>query len=484
MRIAVCIQNEETRSLLAELFQIYEAQNGYQLLSHFFKNDTELICELIGGEYDVIFFSDASHGEFISEIREKDRRVHLVRIVPAEGAIPDSGDVWYCLAEPLSRAFVFPVLDRLQSDAGEELDAGLLVKSRGSVMQLAFSRIEYVEVMGRTVFFHLNDGATEEVSGAFSDFENRLLNWPDFFKVHRSFIVNLRYVQKLEPTGILTKNGHSLPISKNLHSQFKKAYLCHMMDPEAKTETFLQSRPIMESSRKIGYSVLLVDDEEEELLRWREVLTAHGCKVGTAYSGESALLLAEQSHYDCVVLDVNLGDQCGFDLCAALIAATGAPVIFLSSLDDSESQTKGFLSGGIDYITKDATKELFWLKIEARIKMAISGKTELSDGKLRLNLKERKVFWQDQEVALTAVEFELLLLLMQSPGEVFTPARLYEVIWGTKQWDGGQGIQLHLSLLGRKLVNICPQHNFIETVWGKGYRFVSMQKGKEGADEV
>lgn len=483
MHIAVYIKNEKTCDLLLELFRTYEEENGYPIKYSLFRSDTDLVCNFMGGEYDAIFFHDIHYGNLTDELREKDRRVRLVRIAPINTVLLHSEDVWYCLAEPLNRTFVFPVLNRLKEDTEQQLEAGLLIKSRGSIMQLAFSRIEYAEVMGRTVFFYLIDGTTEEVLGTFSDFENRLLNWPDFVKVHRAFIINLRYVQKLESSGILTSSGHSVPISKHLYAQFKKAYLCHMLDSETKTEGLESSHRIEKADAKVGYSVLLVDDEETERLHWSQVLMAHGCTIQTADNGETALQIANQEHYDCVVLDVKLGDECGFDLCAVLAEKTGAPVIFLSSLDDSESQTQGFLSGGIDYITKDSTDALFWLKIETRIKMSRAGKVELKSGELKMNLQQRKVFLAEQEVNLTVVEFELLSLMMQNPNVVFAPTRLYEVIWGAKQWDGGQGIQLHLSLLSRKLVNIFKRHSFIETVWGSGYRFVPMQEDKEAVHE-
>lgn len=480
MRIAACIEHEETRGLLSRLFQMYQEQNSCSLLSYFYENDMELLYELKGGDYDVIFFDDTGHGRLSEEIREKDRRVRMVRITSPNSMAQGVNDVWYCLPQPPSVTFLFPVLDRLRLEARQEDGSGLLVKSRGTVMQLAFSRIEYVEVMGRVVFFHLSDGKTEEASGTFSDFEARLLHWPDFIKVHRAYIVNLRHVQKLESNAILTNSGHSVPVSKHLYPQLKKDYLCHLMDPEAKTEVPAFSQPPSADSPQHEYSVLLVDDEIEQRQRFSGVLMEHGCMVQTAYNSETALELAGLGHFDCVVLDVKLGEENGFDFCALLTEQTGAPVVFLSSLDDIESQKQGFLSGGIDYITKDASNELFWLKIEARIKMARAAKAELCDGWLRLDLKRRKALLRNCEVPLTAVEFDLLSLLMQNPGTIFTPAHLYESIWGAKQWDGGQGVQLHLSVLRRKLDGICPRHSFIETVWGKGYCFVSMPGG-EGA---
>lgn len=265
-----------------------------------------------------------------------------------------------------------------------------------------------------------------------------------------------------------------MPVSKHLYPQLKKDYLCRLMIPESKQESSATCSTHSENDASITYSVLLVDDEQEQRIRWSKVLNDNNCTVQTAENGESALHLASEMRFDCVVLDVKLGEQSGFELCNVLAEASSAPVVFLSSLDDGDSQAQGFLSGGIDYITKDSSDRLFWLKIETRIKMARAGKAEVCDGGLRLDLKNRKVYFLSQEISLNPIEFDLLFLLIQNPSTVFTPARLYKVICGAKQLDGGQSVQLHLYRLNRKLTDACPQHSFITTVWGSGYQYSPM----------
>lgn len=350
-------------------------------------------------------------------------------------------------------------------------------------MNLAFSRIRCVEVMGKSVFFHLDDGKTEEVRGTLSDFEARLLHRPDFIKVYRSYIVNLHHVEKMEANSILLCGGHSVPVSKYLYPQVKKDWLCRLMDPSVSPKLEEFSALPSTDGLKPEYSILLVDDDEGDRCRFAQFLLDKGCAVRTADSGETAMDEAARGQFDCVLLDVLLGELKGFDLCKDLREATGAPVIYLSSLTDSHSQMQGFLSGGIDYITKDTTNELLWLKITTRIEMARAGSAELSFGKLRLDLKNRRTFLGQQEVFLTAVEFDLLCLLMRSPGITYSPSKLYEMVWGTKQRDDGQVVQLHMAGLWRKLESALPRQGFIETVWGMGYRFSSLQEGG-GQDEA
>lgn len=406
--------------------------------------------------------------------------MRLVRVAPASSDLQNSGDIWYCLSEPFGEAFVFPMLDRLFGDAARAEEEGLLIKSRGAVTHLIFSRICYMEVIGKTVFFHLDNGETLETTGTLSDFETRLLLWPDFIKVHRAYIVNLRYVERMESNSLLLRNGDVVPVSKHLYPQIKRDWLCGLMEPsEARggRETVNDTAGTSEAC-----CVLLVDDDEGDRIRFSRLLTGKGCIIRTADSGETALVEAAKGRYDCVVLDVRLGEVSGFDLCGQLRELTGAPVVYLSVLSDSGSQTQGFMTGGIDYITKDLTDELIWLKLRTRMEMARAGKAELSCGDLRLDLKKRAAYLLEQELPLTTVEFDLLCLLMRNPGVVYVPSRLYEMIWGAKHWDDGQTVQIHMSGLRRKLESISPRQSYIETVWGSGYRFASKWKGG-GQDE-
>lgn len=479
MNVAIYVRNKETCSLLSRLLNIYQEKDNCLFSTRFFETDIDLIYSLSGGEYDVIFFGDVNHEQLIQEVREKDRRVRLICIADLENIPQENDEIWYCLPEPLSRAFLFPVLDRLRIDTNQRDEGGLVIKSRGTVAQLPFSLIEYVEVMGKSVSFHLADGTTEEVSSSFSTFEGTLLHWPDFIKVHRAYIVNLRYVQKLESGSLLTRSGHSVPVSRHLYPQLKKDYLCRLMEPEVKEIPPVTPTKCATASNGNGYSVLLVDDEAEQRLHWSEVLIQHGCTVETAHNGETALALSALGRFDCVILDVKLGAERGFDLCADIGNNAGAPVIFLSSLDDSDHQIQGFLSGGIDYISKGASDALFWLKVETRIKITKAGKSDLNNGDLHLNLKLRKTFWKNQEIRLTTVEFDLLCFLMAHPETVYAPTHLYEEIWGAKQQRDSPSVQLHLSQLRRKLDTACQIHSFIETVWGEGYRFVPLTPLKE-----
>lgn len=468
MRFASYIPNRTAGDLLLRLLNQYRQERGGEFTCRVFKSELDLLCELSPGDYDALFLGEL-HTGLAEEISARDGRIRIVGIT-SSGAEGDklSLGLWYCLPETMSALFLFPMLDRLLAERQESESAGMVIKTKAAVLHLPFARIEYAEVLGRTIFFHLTDGTVEEITGTFSDYEARLLQWPNFVKVHRAYIVNLRHIAKLKADSILTAYGCTVPVSERLYPQLRKDYLSSLNLPGGE---IAPAEPPSETLA--GYAILLVDNEEAERQRWSAVLAEHGCRVRTADTGDAALELAERERFDCVVLDVNMGREQGFDLCAALGERTGAPVVYLSTLMDVSYQERGFLTGGADYITKDVSPALFWMKLEKRIQTAAELRAELVAGELRLDLKGRTAYLQGQRLSLTAVEFDLLHLLAQHPGAAYSPEKLYTLIWGSRQWDDGHTVQLHISKLCRKLEAVDPRHAYIETVWGKGYRFVA-----------
>lgn len=359
-----------------------------------------------------------------------------------------------------------------------DADQGFVLKNREGVAKVSFAMLEYVEVINKTVSFHLADGVIREVTAALTDFEEKLLERPEFLKIHRSYLVNLNYVEAIAANCVVTKNGHNIPVSRPRRSQVQDAYMKFLH--QVKTEVSMpdtQVTAVMEKTKHFDglWRILLVDDEPAQRTYWADILRAHGCIVRLAGNGADALKLADQEEpCDCILLDVMLPDEDGFSVCEKLRKLTAAPILFLSCVTESDKQVEGFTAGGIDYITKNTSAELFWVKVETRIKLAMSERTAFSYGPLYLDLTNRKVTVDGKELLLTPVEFDILWRLSEHTGHIFTPEEIFRMIWGGQPQDGGQTVQMHMSRLRRKLEKACAEHHFIETVWGQGYRFVPM----------
>ncbi len=481
MRIAICDDDEQELAHLLELIMEYQVSHEISFDCHSFHNSTDFLCNAKSGEYDLVFLDVLMPGvsgiQAARELRILDQNVRLVFISSSSDFAVESYSVGAChyLLKPADSNSLFPLLDRIKSELSVQQEECLILKSRGGVVGVSFINLEYVEVINKTVSFHLSDSTIHEVPAALADFEERLLARPEFLKPHRSYIINLNHVHSIGTNCVVMKSGHSIPVSRRLHNQVRDVYI-HFLFPEG-TDSSASDVPIETAPEKTirsdgSWKILLVDDNPAERTFWADILRHHGCIVRLAGNGEDALKLASQDFFDCVLLDVMIPGEDGFTICEKLHRLVPAPVIFLSCLTETDKQLEGFAAGGIDYITKNTPAELFWAKVETRIMLAMSGRTRLCYGPLLLDLAKHQVLINEQKLNLTPIEFDLLHCLSGHPGHIFSPEEVFDMVWSGQPWDGGQTVQLHMSRLRRKLEKTWKKHQFIETVWGQGYRFV------------
>lgn len=481
MRIGICDGDEQELEHLLALLREYQLSRGTSFDCRSFHNSTDFLCDMKGGEYDLVLLDAHMPGisgiQAAQELREADKNVRIIFIASSPEFAMESYSVgaYYYLLKPADAGMLFPLLDKAAGEVFVQEEQGIVLKNRGGVVRIGFAEVEYVEVINKTVSFHLADGAIREVTAALADFEERFLSRPEFFKTHRSYLVNLNYIQSININGIMTKNGHSIPVSRQRRIQVQDAYMRFMH--QAETVIMTQDVPPAVSSERPKcprgpWRILLVDDEPAERTFWADILRCHGCMVQLAGNGRDALKLAESEPYDCVLLDVMIPGEDGFAICEKIRKVVQAPVVFLSCLTESDKQLKGFAAGGIDYITKDTPAALFWAKVETRIKLAMSDRTQIRYGPLLMDLTGHKLTMNGKELPLTAAEFDILWQMSEHADHVFTLEEIFAMAWGSQLWDGGQMVQMQMSRLRRKLEKAWAGHHFIETVWGQGYRFV------------
>lgn len=481
MRIAVCDDDEREINHLSELITEYQLSRGVSLDCHFFHNSVDFLCDVKGGEYDLVLLDVVMPGisgiKAAQELREKDKNVKLIFIsLSPEFAVESySVDAYHYLLKPVDANALFSLLDKAGKELSTQEEQGFVLKNREGVVRLSFAEIEFVEVINKKVSFHLTDGVIREVTAALADIEGELLTRQEFIKTHRSYIVNLNCVQSIGVNCAVTKRGHSIPVSRQRHNQVQNAYM-NFLNRTVTPASVPDGQTVLSSEKQERndglWRILLVDDEPVERTFWADILRCHGCIVHLAGNGEDALRLAADETYDCILLDVMIPGEDGFSICGRLRRLTHAPVIFLSCVTESDKQVQGFSAGGIDYITKDTPAELFWAKVETRIKLAVSDRTQLRYGPLLLDLTGRKVLINGEELLLTPIEFDILWQLSEHLDHVFTPEEIFGMVWGGQPWDGGKMVQTHMSRLRRKLEKAWGEHHFIEAVWGQGYRFV------------
>ena len=194
------------------------------------------------------------------------------------------------------------------------------------------------------------------------------------------------------------------------------------------------------------------------------------------YTANSAKKALEQLSIapDIILLDINMPEINGFELCQAIRDHITCPILFLTARVTEQDAINGFSVGGDDYITKPFHMDELLARISAHIRREKRKNTTANikfDNELMIDYNGRMVFFQDHPLDFSNKEFEIIRLLSQNAGMVFDRETIYEKLWG---YDGnGDSIVIkeHIRKIRNKLTNYTNK-NYIETVWGVGYKWI------------
>jgi DNA-binding response OmpR family regulator len=220
-------------------------------------------------------------------------------------------------------------------------------------------------------------------------------------------------------------------------------------------------------------NILVVDDDHAITELMRDFLEAEGFGVETAHDSRTALAILERTTIDCLLLDVMMPGQSGFELCRQIRETSDIPILFLSARDSDMDKIRGLGLGSDDYIVKSATPAEVVARIKAvlrRYQVGVSASPAVLDfGRLVIDVRAHEVKVNGEVIALTAREFELLYLLAEHPRQVFTGEQLIERFWG----DVGDRhtVTVHIGRIREKIEENPNRPEYIVTVWGVGYRF-------------
>lgn len=221
-------------------------------------------------------------------------------------------------------------------------------------------------------------------------------------------------------------------------------------------------------------TVLVVDDEQDIVDLMRDFLEAEGYDVLTASDAREALDQLERNAVDCLLLDVMMPGQSGFDLLREIRERGDIPVLFLSAKQEDRDKIRGLALGADDYIVKSATPTEVVQRVKAVMRRYRRGEPQaqapqLKFGRLAIDLRAREVLVDGEPVPFTPREFELLQLLAEHPRQVFSREQLYERFWG--EYGDRHSLTVHIARI-REKIEVDPSNpEYITTVWGVGYRF-------------
>ena len=221
------------------------------------------------------------------------------------------------------------------------------------------------------------------------------------------------------------------------------------------------------------YKILIVEDDNEINKLLTDFLSDSGYKTVSLYDGLHVLDYLHENDIDLILLDIMLPYRSGDVVLADIRKQFTIPVIIISAKETTQNKVDLLRLGADDYITKPFDMEEVLARIESnlrRIQFQKEPQNCLQYNDLILDIGKNTASLQGQEVSLTAKEFAILELLMKYPDKIFSKANLFQSVWNTEYISEDNTLNVHISNLRNKLKAINPDKEFIDTVWGIGYR--------------
>ena len=218
--------------------------------------------------------------------------------------------------------------------------------------------------------------------------------------------------------------------------------------------------------------ILIVDDEKELAGIMAEMLSGCGYFADTAADAAEAYDMLAQKSYQLVILDINLPDSTGFEICKELRRVSGVPVIFASARQTENDRISSFDIGGDDYLQKPYSMKELLSRVNALIRRAYGDNTEeqcFTFGDVTVNTASRTVTKGGKPVALAQREYDLLLCLCRNKNTAVSKEKLLTEVWGAFSEVEPSTLTVHIRWLREKLEDDPAAPRYIKTVWKLGY---------------
>ncbi|MFQ9516246.1 MAG: response regulator transcription factor [Eubacterium sp.] len=220
------------------------------------------------------------------------------------------------------------------------------------------------------------------------------------------------------------------------------------------------------------YKILIIDDEK----MLTDLLAQHfddkGYIVYTANNSVDAITGLENKP-DLILMDINMPNMDGLTLCRNIRNHVICPIIFLTARITEQDKINGLRIGGDDYITKPFSLQELTARVEAHLRRDLRNRTVpevISSQGLIVNMSEKTVFYEGVEISLSKREFDIIEFLLMNSNQVFDRERIYEAVWGFDAEGDSSVIKEHIRKIRAKLVQVTGKE-YIETVWGMGYKW-------------
>lgn len=231
--------------------------------------------------------------------------------------------------------------------------------------------------------------------------------------------------------------------------------------------------------------VLIVEDDQAIAELERDYLEVHGYEVTLRADGHQALSEALEQEYDLIILDVMLPGMDGFDILRRIRETKFIPVLMVSARKEDIDKIRGLGLGADDYVTKPFSPSELVARVKAHLERydrltgagvgagssPVRKSRELNIRGLVIQVDARRVLLHGEELSLTTKEFDLLLFLAENPDRVYSKDALLDKVWGIEHFGDAATVTVHVGKIRDKIQKDPSMHQYIETVWGAGYRF-------------
>ena len=224
--------------------------------------------------------------------------------------------------------------------------------------------------------------------------------------------------------------------------------------------------------------ILIIEDDPVIAEVQKDYLEASGFRVDIAEDGEAGLAKAMEEEVDLIILDLMLPKTDGFEICRRIRREKNIPILMVSAKKEDVDKIRGLGLGADDYLTKPLSVGELVARVKAHLSRyerltadaRVKKRNEIRLRGIRIDRWSRKVFVHEREIALTAKEYDLLLFLIRHPNRVFSKEELFEKVWGMDAIGDNATVTVHISKLREKIEADPSNPQYIETIWGVGYR--------------
>ena len=224
--------------------------------------------------------------------------------------------------------------------------------------------------------------------------------------------------------------------------------------------------------------ILIIEDEESIAELEKDYLSISGYDVDVETNGEVGLERALNEEFDLFILDLMLPGKDGFEICKQIRDKKNTPVLMVSARKDDIDKIRGLGLGADDYVTKPFSPSELVARVKAhlsRYERLIGSSAQTNEiveiRGLRIDKTARRVWINEEEKAFTTKEFDLLTFLAENPNHVFTKEELFKEIWDMESVGDIATVTVHIKKIREKIEYDTSNPQYIETIWGVGYRF-------------